>query len=230
MSLLHLNLLTLAVLLATTAHAAERVTPQGAPQKPGDAAAHALAPAQINAIRAIGRSVLAAKKSGTDDPADAAQLARLRASLDRLIAVDLDPRNRLPITLQGEESTAQRKAHTAVAELRATARSDAQALAAQLRERASLMASRARTDAATDTTSAGFPMGEQRARLFERWAQQLDAALVDDNPERVGQLRELRGQLQASQGGLTNAPLAHGTPTLQAMPAGYVPPATAVME
>ena len=235
MSSLRPNLLILAVLLAATAHAAERVAPQGAPPKSGEAVARALPPAQINAIRAVGRNVLAAKKSGADDPADAAQLVRLRASLDRLIATDLDPRNRLPITLQGDESSAQRKARTAVADLREAARSDARALAAQLRERGGLMASRTRTDAAADTTSAGFPVGEQRARLFERWAQKLNAALADDNPDRAAQLRELRGQLQsvhgqATKGGLTEAPLAHGTPTLQAMPAGYVSPATAPRE
>ncbi len=225
MTSLRLNLLALvALVIATSAHA-ERPTTQG----DDEAALRALSPAQINAIRAVSRNVLAAKKSGAEDSADAGQLVRLRASLDRLIAADLDPKNRMPITVQGEERAEQRQSRLAIADLREAARTDARALAGQMRQHGGLMAARAQANPAADTTSAGFPVGEQRARLFERWAQKLDTALADGNLDRAAQLRELRDQLQlapgqATKGGLTDAPLAHGTPTLQAMPAGFVPP------
>lgn len=73
-------------------------------------------------------------------------------------------------------------------------------------------------------------MGRQRAQLFERLAQKLDAVMADDNPDRTAQMLELSAQLQATatpqsgKGGMRDAPLTHGTPTLQAMPAGFVPP------
>jgi len=207
--------------LALPAHAAERTAQASAVAA---SEARALTPAQLCAIRGISRNVLAAKKSGAEDSADAAQLASLRASLDQLIAADLDPKNRAPITVQGHESGEQRKMREKVASLRESARADARALAAQLRQRGELKAAHARSTPEADTHSAGLPIGEQRTRLFERWAQKLDAALAEGNEDRAGQLRELRYQLRATKGSVNEAPLAHGTPTLQAMPAGYVQP------
>ncbi|MBT0960255.1 hypothetical protein [Denitromonas iodatirespirans] len=215
-------LLALLSLAATSAYAAER--PAQAPAAAREAAVRTLSPAQITAIRAVGRNVLAAKKSAAEDGADAAQLSRLRASLDAVIAADLDPRNRTPITVQGEESGAQRKARQRVASLRESARADARAVAAQLRSRGELKAAHARSAPEQDTRSAGLPIGEQRARLFERWTQKLDAALADDGAQRVVQLRELQEQLRPTKGRVSEAPLTHGTPTLQAMPAGFMPP------
>lgn len=217
-------LLALLSLSALPAQAAERAMRAPAAAA-GEAVPRALTPAQLTAVRAVGRGVLAAKKSGSEDSADAAQLASLRASLDALIAADLDPRNRMPITVQGqEESGAQRTAREKAASLRESARADARALAAQLRSRGELKAAHARSQPAQDTRSAGLPIGAQRARLFERWAQKLDAALADGNEDRIGRLRELRVQLRATKGGMTEAPLTRDTPTLQAMPAGFVPP------
>ena len=101
--------------------------------------------------------------------------------------------------------------------------SEALALAPPLHNHAALIAARAQAAPDADTRSAGLPVGAQRARLFERWAQQLDAALADGNPDGPAQLRALQAQLQSRQRGLSEAPLTHGTPTLQAMPAGFVP-------
>lgn len=214
-------LLALLSLSAISAHAAER-----APQAPTAAAseARALSPAQLTAIRGIGRNVLAAKKSGSEDSADAAQLAGLRASLDALIAADLDPKSRAPITVQGQESGEQRKTREKVMSLREATRTDARAVAAQLRTRGELKAAHARSTPEEETRSAGLPIGAQRARQFERWAQKLDAALADDNADHATELRALREQLRATHGSLSDAPITHGTPTLQAMPAGFVPP------
>ena len=178
---------------------------------------------QLYAIRGISRNVLAAKKSGAEDGADAAQLASLRASLDALIAADLDPGNRTPITVQGQESGEQRSVREKVASLRMAARADAGAMAAQLRRRGEIKAAHARSQPEQDTRSAGLPIGEQRAHLFERWAKKLDAALAEDNAHRATELRALREQLRATHGSVNETPLSYGTPTLQAMPAGFVP-------
>lgn len=213
-------LLALSGLWTLAAQAAERA-PQASAAATSEA--RALNPAQLTAIRGISRNVLAAKKSGVEDSADTAQLVSLRASLDALIAADLDPRNHTPITVQGQESGEQRRAREKIANLRESVRADARALAAQLRQRGEVKAAHARSTPEADTRSAGLPIGEQRARLFERWASKLDAVLAEGNEDRVGQLRELRDQLRASKGSVNDAPLAHGTPTLQAMPAGYVP-------
>lgn len=216
----------LAALLASLCLALPVQAADRAAQAPGAAAseARALTPAQLTAIRGVSRNVLAAKKSGQEDSADASQLASLRASLDALIAADLDPKNRAPITVQGQESNEQRKTREKFATLRDSTRSDARALAAQLRSRSEIKAAQARSTPEADTRSSGLPIGEQRARLFERWASKLDAALAEGNEDRAGQLRELRDQLRATKGSVSEAPVTHGTPTLQAMPAGYVPP------
>lgn len=206
----------LAVALAAApglAHAAAGDAPNAT-----TAPARGLAPAQVAAIRAIGRNVLAAKKSAVDDPADAEQLGKLRAAVDTLIASELDAKMQAPITAQGDEAPGLSPARAAALDLREPARTDARALAGQLRQRAGRMASRAQSGGESEPKSAGFPVGSQRAQLFERMAQKLDAALAANDPERVAQLHALRDQLQAGPGRLVDAPLTHGTPTLQAMP------------
>lgn len=177
-------------------------------------AVQGMSPERLAAIRTVGRHVLAAKKSGVEDVADAELLAQLRATVDRLIAADHEPGNRTPITVQGQGSDTQHSSQEKAQVLRAAAQSDARALAGQLRHRADLIASRGSVDRSAETTSAGLPVGEQRARLFGRWAQELDESLADDS--RTARLLELRGRLQATRRGLTDAPLP-GTPTLQAM-------------
>ncbi len=216
----------LAALLASLSlvppvHAAERA---GQTSAAAASEARTLTPAQLTAIRGISRNVLTAKKSGAQDGSDAAQLANLRASLDQLIAADLDPSNRDLITVQGQDSGEQPKTREKTASLRDVARAGARAVAEQLRQRGELKAARARGMPEEDTHSAGLPIGEQRARLFERWAQQLDAAQAEGNVDRTTELHALREQLRATHGSLRDAPATHGTPTLQAMPAGFVPP------
>lgn len=183
-----------------------------------------LSPAQLTAIRGVGRNVLGAKESGAEDSADVEQLRRVRTTVDALIAVDLDPQYRAPLTVQSQETNEQRKTREKVDYSRESVRADARALAAQLRQRGELKASHARSLSGTDTLSAGLPIGEQRARLFKRWAQKLDLALADDGEDHPRRLNELRNQFRSTNSGVNEMPLAHGTPTLQAMPAGYVPP------
>lgn len=218
--------MSLAALSAASVNAAESASarePVSANRE-----AHALKPAQITAIRIISRNVLAAKRSGAEESTDAAHLASLRVSLDQLIAADLDPQNRTPITVQGQESDEQRKTSEKVARLREAARSDALAVVEQLNHRGELKAAHARATPEEDTRSAGLPVGEQRAQLFERLAHKLSAALADGNENRTTDLLELREQLGSTKRGVTNALLTHATPTLLAMPAGYVPPHNSV--
>lgn len=204
-----LNILSGVLLAATSVAHAQAPEPQSTAD--AEAVAHGLAPAQIAAIRAIGRNVLAAKKSAVEDPADAEQLTKLRAAVESLIATEIDPKSRAPITIQGTASASQSPAHAAAA----TRRDNARTLAAQMRQRGELMASRAQSGG--ETKSAGLPVGGQRAQLFERMAQKLDAALAANDSDRVVQLHALRDQLQAGQGRLVDAPLTP-TPTLQATP------------
>lgn len=211
-------LLALLSLSTISAQAAERTVGQ-APTATNEV--RALSPAQITAIRGISRNVLAAKKSGGQDSEDVAQLSRLRASVDALIAADIQP---VSITVAGEESSDQRSTRDKIVRLREVAGGEAHALVAQLRSRSELKAARARGRAEESTHSAGLPIDEQRARLFERWANKLDSAINADGGDRLMKLNELRQQLQATLGRVTEAPLTHGTPTMQAMPAGFVPP------
>lgn len=209
----------LCLLLATTAQGAEPVTQSTEGSGPENVRAP-LSAAHIHSIRAIGRGILAAKKTGTEDATDAEQVERLRVALARLIAADFDPQARGPISVQGHESNAQRSARKAAADLRAAVRADAHTLASRLHAHSRRKAAYARS-ATDDTRSGGLRIGAQRARLFERWADQLDAALAEGTKDRMGQLLALRAQVRSTHGGLTSAPLSRGTPTLQAMPAGY---------
>lgn len=217
--------LAVAVLvMSLPAHAA----PSDAGGEPDpQASVRGLAPAQLAAIRAIGRNVLAAKKSAVDDPADAEQLGRLRAAVNALVAAELDADSRAVITLQNGEAPARIQARALAAERRAAARTDARALAGQLREHSGILASRAQAGAESGTTSAGLPVAGQRAQLFERLADKLDAALADGAPDRMARLTELRAQLDTRKGRLLEAP-SPGTPTLQAMPSASITPIRAV--
>ncbi len=213
--------MSLAVLSAVSVHAAEIATSKAPVSATKEV--HALNPVQIAAIRGISRNVLAAKKSGAENGDDAAQLASLRSSVDALIAADLDAARDTPITVQGQESNEQRKVREKVVSLRQAARTEASGLVTQLRQRSERKKAVSQDSPEADAHSAGLPVGEQRARMFEQWAQKLDAALADGNDRRTVQLRELREQLQAKQSGVVEAPYPRGTPTLQAMPADYVP-------
>lgn len=188
-------------------------------QKPEAAAPRSLAPVQLDAIRAIGRNVLAAKHRAVDDPADADLLETLRADVDRLAAESARP-PRPSITVQGQKKTpspgkALGKSLTAPPQ---PDRAATRALVERLQRRAAtLEEARVRATAGAETRLAAR---SQRARLFKRWAEQLDAALAADAGDRVARLRALQSRLARDQRGLTDTPRAHTTPTLQAMPAG----------
>lgn len=213
MSPAHLGCMALAMLVATPMATAQTLA---SPSASTAVPYKALAPAQINAIRSIGRNVLAAKKSAQDDASDAQQLDDLRSTVDQLLTAEFDqPR----ISLLGQS------VRTETTDRRVAGRAQARALAMQLRERHGRRANEVtQVDLnATETTSAGLPVGRQRAELFVRTADKLEAAIGEDSNDRVARLRELQQQLNAGRSGLHEAPLQAQTPTLQAMPGSSLP-------
>lgn len=192
-----------------------------------DVSTRTLPARQVEVIRGISRNVLGAKQSGRSDPAvaaDAAQLEQLRVTVDTLIAHDIDPGDQPQIAVEGTESGPQRQTREENRARHTAERSQARNFAAKIKGRKAQMASRAQAAADESTGPMKRAMAAQRIDNFEKWGSKLEAAAAEDNPNRVAQLRELQKQLRATRGELTDAPLAHGTPTLQAMPAGFVPP------
>lgn len=213
--------LALAGLSAASVHASEIASPK----TPSSATkeAYALNPSQIAAIRVISRNVLAAKKSGADNSDDAAQLSSLRTRLDQLISVELEPMSHSSNTPEGQRSEDLSKARAKKAALREAGRSDGRDMVTQLRRYGDLKASRASSTQEGDAGSTRMSIDDQRTQLFTRWAQKLEAALADGNENRTSELLALRDQLNSSSGSVTAAQPTRGTPTLQAMPAGFVP-------
>ncbi|MFN3914697.1 MAG: hypothetical protein ACK4K3_07225 [Aquabacterium sp.] len=220
-------LLALSILLPL-AHA-ETSAPKPSNASPiSPTAARGLSPEQISAIRKVGRNVLAAKKSGAEDATDAQQLAQLRATLSQVVAADLEPQSRSVLSasvqtdVQKAGKSAEIDARSQHASIR-TARANARALVAQLKGRGEWKASRSRTVPQDDTLSAGMPIGKQRARLFELWAEKLDNALANEGPDGQRELLALHQQLQGELGRPSDVPAGRGTPTLKAMPAETSP-------
>lgn len=187
---------------------------------PRVAAPQALVPAEINAIRGVSRHVLAAKHGAVDDGADAELLKQLRAEVDQLLAAESVRPLRTPLTLQQQQapsSTPLGKSLTGPARPGGVA---TRALVERLQQHATTMETHARAKGGGE---AGRAIGPQRARLFRRWAGELDAALATaDAGDRAVRLRALQNRLAEDRPGLHPAALAHGTPTLQAMPAGDI--------
>jgi hypothetical protein len=179
---------------------------------------------QLSSIRVISRNILAAKKSGIDDSADVEQLKNFRTTLDKLIAAELDPKNRLPIALRGQDNGERRRRHDEAETLRKAARSDANKLTASMRQHSQRKMLQTREQEGDQTASSGLPVGEQRAMLFERWVQKLETALSDNTGDRAGQLLALQKQLGSTFGKVNAIPTARSTPTLQAMPSISIAP------
>lgn len=218
--------MALAGLSAASVHASEIASPKAL--SPATKEAYALNPAQIAAIRGISRNVLAAKKSGADNGDDGAQLSSLRARLDQLIGFELEPMSHSSITPEGQGGEDQRKTREKKVAIREAARSEGRAMAAQLRRYGDLKASRA--SGTPEADAAQMSIDEQRAQMFVRWAQKLDAALADGNENRSADLLALRDQLNSTNGRVTVPQPIRSTPTLQAMPAGFVPQKLPIQE
>jgi hypothetical protein len=220
-----LNVLISTLLLTTTANAADHVvSPNGSDNLiSNNSGLSALSPAQITAIRSVGRNVLTAKNSQEKSEVDTEMLEKLRSNISQLIAIELAPENRAPITVQNQkENAAEHPSRTAFLEQRKVAHANARKLVGQIKDHAGSMIAHATESPKKDEMSAGFPIGTQRSELLERLAKKLETALAEGNPDSLSQLHQLQNQLNTTQRGLSDVPLAHGTPTLQAMPAGFV--------
>ncbi len=209
-------------LLASNAYAEERNLSQDA--NPNLTTSRALSPVQINAIRTIGRHILVAKKSRSDDNTDQAELDNLRATLDQQMTADLNTASQF--TPQAQENTDGRKLRTQDLGQRNTMIIQTKSLAQRLH---TFSASRMSEDNQSETTSiksAGLPIGKQRAEMFQKWARQLDEALTEVGANRLAKLQALRAQLESSDKQITEAHSHNYPPTIQAMPFDYVPMTT----
>lgn len=219
---MHRTFSTLATLLllgwvATASAAAPDAANQEGSQKPvaGARLVGGVTPDQLGVIRIISRNVLAAKHSGVEDGADAAQLANLRAMVDRLVLAELEAAKQGTQDATGKEATPRTTPEGAEG-LTAAARADASGVATQLRLRSEHLQARSRSGPEAAVLSAGHAVGEQRARLFDRWAEKLDVALGQEGNERTARLLALRDQLRpASQAVLREGPVEQFQPTLQ---------------
>lgn len=142
---------------------------------------------------------------------------QLRTTVDQLIAAEAMPSQSTGIRLVNK-APAPSVSQATGASTRDAARTHAWKVSAILRQEASQLHSKTKTPAKHEQYSAGFPVGQQRGRLFEQLADKLEVTLDDNNTNRMAQLRVLRDQLNPEKHGIIDAPLVHETPTLQAMP------------
>ncbi|WP_026600593.1 hypothetical protein [Methylomonas sp. 11b] len=202
------------LLAAFTAHADSK----SASQTEANTASHALPPEKLDAIRLIGRQVLQAKNKVQEESPEKEQLVQLRTTLDKLIAAEALPSQTVRISLGNKAPVVAPNQQATSDALRATARTQAWDVVTKLRQDASQWQSRTKAAAKHELYSAGFPVGEQRGRLFEQWADKLEATISDTNTDRVTLLRDFRERLKFEKHGVIDLPLASKTPTIQAMP------------
>jgi hypothetical protein len=182
-----------------------------------DPISHGLPPEKLEAIRLIGSNVLLAKNTAPIDTVNKEQFLLLKATVDKLIAIEIQPAQAGKIHLNNKvslPSVAQPSTNEAE---RAAGRTHALDIVARLRQDAEHLQSQGKHAAKQEVYSAGFPVGEQHGRLFDHWADTLEATLDNNNPNRVSQLIALRDQLKTENPGIVAAPVTSQTQTLQAM-------------
>lgn len=216
----------LTAILFSTVHvdAADRIAPLDNRTHQNESVLHALSPVQMNVIRSVGRHILTAKRHSQEGVADNEQLAILREGVDRLISAEGSLSAQSVITLNAQDKNEQVATRNQNKLSRDTALNQAKQIGQQLRSHHQF-AKKMLEDQPTaeHTLSAGLPIGKQRAEMFEKWADKLDAALADDEGERLTKLQMLKAQLQSADANQLIAPIEHGAPTLQAMPSDFVP-------
>jgi hypothetical protein len=183
-----------------------------------NASIHSLPPEKLEVIRLIGRNVLLSKESVTDESSDKEQISQLRNTVDKLIATETQVSQLGSISLASKTSIPNSTQQNADETSRKAARTHAWDIVSKLRQDASQLRHQNKKSAKVEEYSGGFPVGEQHGRLFDTWANKLEATLSDNNTDRLSQLRALRDQLKTEKHGVINTPLAQKTPTIQAMP------------
>jgi len=217
-----------AILFSTMhVHAADRIAPLDNRTHQNESVLRSLSPVQMNVIRSVGRHILTAKRHSQDGLADNEQLAILREGIDRLISAEGSLSAQSVITSQVHGNNEQLTTRTQNKLSRDMALNQAKQLSQQLRSHHQLAKTMLEEQpTAEKTLSAGLPIGKQRAEMFEKWADKLDAALADDEGERLTKLQMLKAQIQSADANKLIAPIEHGAPTLQAMPSDFVPNAS----
>lgn len=183
-----------------------------------DPISHGLSPEKLEAIRLIGSNVLLAKNTAPIDTVNKEQFLLLKATLDKLIAVEIQSAQAGKIHLNNKVSLppSVAQSNTNDAE-KTTARTHAWDVVTRLRQDAGHLQRQGKNAAKQEVYSAGFPVGEQHGRLFDHWADTLEATLDNNNPNRVSQLIALQYQLKTENPGIVAAPVTSQTQTLQAM-------------
>jgi hypothetical protein len=179
---------------------------------------HGLPPEKLEAIQLIGRYVLQAKNTAQDDTVNKEQFLLLKATVDKLIAVEIQPAQAGKIHLNNNASSPSvAQPNTNDAE-KTSARTHAWDVVTRLRQDAGHLQRQGKHAPKQEVYSAGFPVGEQHGRLFDHWADTLGATLDNNNPNRISQLIALQNQLKIGNPDIVAVPITRQTPTIQAMP------------
>jgi len=173
---------------------------------------------KLDAIRSIGHNILLAKKSAKKDPSDNEQLLQIRATVDSLIAAETSASKIMVQQVSNKTAGIPDNQQAAIEARRNAAQTAAWDVVSKLRQDAGQLQRTSKAAAKRRIYSSGLPVGEQRGRLYERWANKLEAILAKNNSDRVSKLLAFRDQLQANQRGVITSLLGHKTPTLQALP------------
>lgn len=157
---------------------------------------HPMAPAQMDAIRQVGRNILLAKHPAdtvqTDD--DQIQLDELRESLDAMISGESQA---LQVATVVKATASGQTAASVKAPQSDTDMPEAKAMVAKLRNHGKHL-NKLRNPTIQGQFAAGFPHGRTRSRFFELCANKLERAINNQNGLRLAKLIGLRQQLETS--------------------------------
>jgi preprotein translocase subunit SecD len=152
------------------------------------------------------------------DPNDKDLLNQLQATVDNLIAAENLSKSNISLSTDKQAvavANNQQAAHDAA---RKAAQQGAWGVFGKLHQEKDELQAPASGKAKREIISGGMPIGEQRGRQYEEWADQLEEIINNSNgPERIGQLLTLQAQLHPTQHGVAPAPTTPSTPSLQAM-------------
>ncbi|WP_446812262.1 hypothetical protein ACH50O_23025 (plasmid) [Methylomonas sp. 2BW1-5-20] len=179
-----------------------------------------LSPQQLQAIRAIGGNVLQAKQTAQVDPADKALLMQLQSAVYKLIAAEnlTNPAGLNAISKNGAAIPAVNTQQTANDAARKSAETAAWEIIGNLHQDSSQLQSTSKSAAKRVIHSAGKPIGEQRGRQYELWANQLEAIINNKNPDRITELLIFGKQIQTQPSGVSPTAIDRGPPNFQSRP------------
>ena len=201
------------LLLAATAQAGSNATTPNIM-----APANKLPPETLTAIQRISRNVLQAKRMGrqqTDNNTE--QLSQLNGALNKLIAVELQSFQVNLINLPGKSATTPKTQPATGLIARMAAQNQTWDVIDMLRQQASQLQGQENTPAQVQIYSGGFSIGQQRGRLFDKWADKLETILNSHSADSLLQLSAFKTQLTPQATGISNTANMPKTPSLQSM-------------